>query len=241
MRPIYESVLPIALALIVSSTASSQVVRRVVGPAAETATINELMAEVGLAEDGRSLTVLAAMPANDRGGDNKTVDLKSGDRIVALNGKLARTVADFQAGYEATPVGDTVEIGMQRGDRRWIERFTKADPASLPRVRRIQIEGNPEDIAMLMGLGVILSLQEAEMRVSALFPGGAGGELFREGDVLVSLNGKKDLKPADLQALWMTIPSGENADFSLRRDGELITFSLPKPEAPGGQRRVIRQ
>ena len=67
-------------------------------------------------------------------------------------------------------------MGLQRGSERWIERFAKADPDSLPKIRRIAIEGNPEDIVMLMGLGVILTKQEGELRVNTLFPGGSGGQ-----------------------------------------------------------------
>lgn len=231
--------LTLASTLVGPMDAQERVQTRILNPPS-TLTLAELQAEVGLGEKG-SLEVQSTLPPDRRAPAYKKVDLKSGDRILALNGKLTRTINDLSTAYAGLAVGETLELGVQRGERRWIERFPKADPNSLPRVHRVMIEGNPDDMVMFMGLGVIMMRQEDQIRVTNLFPGGTGASSFEEGDVFEALNGKTLSEPAELQKLWQALPIGEKVEFRIRRGSEVKSLTLEKPAGPAGQQRVIRQ
>ncbi len=242
MLPKLPTLAALALTLtLVSPTHAQQRIQRRVMNAPNTVTVAELQAEIGLDEKGSSLEVQSTLPPDRRAPAYKKVDLKTGDRILALNGKLTRSVDDFSTAYAALAVGESLELGVQRGERRWIERFPKADPKSLPRVHRVMIEGNPEDMVMFMGLGVIMMRQGDQIQVTNIFPGRAGAAHFQEGDVFEALNGKTLGEPAQLQKLWQAFPVGEKVEFRIRRGDEVKNLTLEKPADQAGQQRVIRQ
>jgi S1-C subfamily serine protease len=241
MRPEAALRFAVIAAVLALATTTGLVAQHFEIKSGDSAALPEVRAALIDAADGQSVEIEAVADREERPAAYASVDLVAGDRILAIGGKRVRTVEELQAAYDAVAVGADVELGVQRGERRWIERFPKADPAALPRAHRMEVrfEGNPEDITLLMGLGVILGRQaDDSLEVVGLIPGEPGEAHFAKGDTLVSVNGKPVAKPAALQQLWDALPVGDEVTFELRRDGESRSFTVEKPELRG---RMIRR
>ncbi len=174
----------------------------------------------------------------------REVDLASGDRILAVNGKRVRTALEVKAAYEALAVGAQVELGVERGADRRIVRFAKGDPAKMPQPQRVELRIQPDpnaEIDAMPALGVVLKQKHAQgspVEVAAVLPNGEA--MFQQGDHVVGLDGKPVDDLADFGARWDEIAVGAKVTIEIERAGKRHTETFERRESPM-MRREIRQ
>lgn len=127
------AVLPATAQKVVTKTGDGRTMVRIEGGAF----IPEL--GVALGNDGDEVKVLHAMPADARPKQFSAADITGDDRILMVNARPLRSAEAFRTLYEATAPGDTIKLGIKRGDRLHIVTFTRMDPKDMPKERRIMI------------------------------------------------------------------------------------------------------
>lgn len=241
MKPVTSTL--ILLTAFASTPAWSQArdVQVRVGAPEGAALLPELGAVIVDRPDGAVEVDRVADPG-DRAPNYVGLDIEAGDIVLAVNGDRVRAAADLAASYDSLATGQEVALGLRRGERRWIERFVKADPEDLPQSRRVEIrmEGDPADMVPLLGLGVFFQRKAAgePLEVVATVPGEPGAELFQAGDELVSINGEATSDPATARELWEGIAPGASLRIAVRRDGSTVEIETVKPEFQG---RLMRR
>jgi S1-C subfamily serine protease len=100
----------------------------------------EIGAAVGFEDN--ELRILHAMPPDARPKGATQVDLRTGDRILMVNAKPAKSAEVFKKFYESAAPGDTIKLGIKRGESLHIVAFVKADPKDLPKGRKMIIRKN---------------------------------------------------------------------------------------------------
>lgn len=213
------------------------------------------LGEVGavIIDNGKELKVLHAMPADMRLKAYKDVDIKDGDVVLMCNGKRIKTLKDLGEAYTATAIGADFKLGVKRGEDRMIVAFAKADPKDLPKmqmtmsmgggpgaagganVRRMTFGGPGQDIAPLIGLGIIVGKKDDIFKIVGVMPNAAKDVDFKVDDVLESLNGEKIVSTQQLAELYEKITVGAKLEIKYKRAGKSTQASLTKPEAPPGR------
>jgi serine protease Do len=197
--------------------------------------------------DGEGAKVEHAFEPERRPAAYRDIDIAAGDLVLAINGKRVHDAKELEAVFAAVPVGQQVELGVERPGKiapvRRIVKFAKADPATMPKpqMRMLRIEPEPgTDIDAMPALGVVVKQKEAAgspIEVAAVLPNGEG--IFRQGDRLVELDGKPVTRLADFGQRWDAIAVGAKVTLVLENGGKRRTETLTRREAPAGQ-RVIR-
>jgi S1-C subfamily serine protease len=100
--------------------------------------IPELGAALG--EDNKEVKVVHAMPANARPKKYADVDVQANDLVLMVNAKPLRSVEAFRKLYDAASPGDTITLGIRRGEQLHLAPFVKMDPKDMPKDRKIIIK-----------------------------------------------------------------------------------------------------
>lgn len=95
-----------------------------------------------LGDEGKQVKVLHAMPAANRPKAYAGIDVQANDLILMVNAKPLRTAAAFRTLYESLAAGDTITLGIKRGEAMHLASFVKVDPKNMPTDRRIIIKKN---------------------------------------------------------------------------------------------------
>lgn len=210
--------------------------------------------EVGavIVDNGKELKVLHAMPVEMRPKAYKDIDIKDGDIVLMCNGKRLKTLKELEEAYNATAVAADFKLGVKRGEERMIVAFAKADPKDLPKmqmnmsttegampgggnVRRMVFGGGGQDIAPLMGLGIIVGKKDDVFKIVGVMQNAAKGGDFKVDDIVESLNGEKIKSTQQLSALYEKLAVGAKLEIKYQRDGKSMQASLTKPAAPQGR------
>lgn len=72
----------------------------------------------------------------------KPQGIEKNDVLVMVNGVSVKTANELKAAYDKVKVGDTIKLGLKRGDEKMIASFVKIDPEHLP--KRKMIKRTPE-------------------------------------------------------------------------------------------------
>jgi hypothetical protein len=97
--------------------------------------IPELGAALGA--DGEKVKVVHAMPPSARPKQYATIDLQANDLILMVNAKPLRSVDAFKKLYDGAAPGDTITLGIRRGEQLHLAPFVKMNPKDMPRDRKI--------------------------------------------------------------------------------------------------------
>ncbi len=134
----------VVLALVITTPGPAQVFiskadsgRKVLRIEGEGTFLPEIGAVVGMQEN--EFRVIHAMPAEARPKTSAPVDIRTDDRILMVNAKPAKSAEVFRKFYEAASPGDTIKLGIKRGEELHIVIFVKADPKDLPKGNRMII------------------------------------------------------------------------------------------------------
>ena len=95
--------------------------------------IPELGAALG--EDNKQVKVVHAMPVNARPKKYADIDIQANDLVLMVNAKPLRSVEAFMKLYDAAAPGDTITLGIRRGEQLHLAPFVKMDPKDMPKDR----------------------------------------------------------------------------------------------------------
>jgi Do/DeqQ family serine protease len=146
--------------------------------------------------DGAVITVV------QNGSPAEKAGLKEGDIVVAMNNRPIRTPAEFRTRLGLTPVGDEVELRVQRGTDTRVLRVRIAEPQQigggegqalpqLPGMRVVEIERGSPLYERIQGL-IVAGVQPN----SRAWQAG-----FRPGDVIYAVNRRRVRTYAELQVV----------------------------------------
>lgn len=232
--------------LCIASWANAQQVRMIKMGEGGAFLIPELGALVAI-EDSQ-LVVIDRMPTDRMPREYQSVDIKQGDIVLMVDGKKMASPDQLQKYYDTLAVGREIKIGLKRGDNMFIASFKKADPSTLPQIKRmvmtpdgkgadgkggmaLSVDGDPIPI---LELGIIFAAKDGQIRVGKILPIPAAVPLKtkpKEGDLLVSLQGSTYTTASSLLKAWDAIPVGESVQIVLRGEGKdmKLAFFKPKP------------
>lgn len=211
--------------------------------------IPELMAFIGI--DDKQLTVSDRLPTDRLPKEYQSVDIRKGDIILMVDGKRMSTPDQLQQHYDSLAVGQEMKLGLKRGDDLLIASFKKADPSTLPQMRRMvmttdkkgggKVEGGGKALTVdgepvpIFELGIIFAAKDGRITVGKVLPIPAAVNLQvkpKEGDLLVSLQGSSFTTAPSLLKAWDAIPVGDTVQIVLRGGGDKdikLAFRKPKP------------
>jgi hypothetical protein len=95
-----------------------------------------------LGDADKKVKILNAMPSANRPKAYASVDVQTNDLILMVNAKPLRNAEAFRTLYESLAPGDTIALGIKRGEEMHITSFVKMDPKDMPGNRRIIIKKN---------------------------------------------------------------------------------------------------
>jgi len=141
------------------------------------------MQDVAGGEGATVTEVLANSPAAQAG-------LRKGDLVTGLNGRPVRDAAELRARLSVVPVGETIELNVQRGSE------TRAIKARIGELEKARSAGG-QAIAELAGAELVDAQRQGGRRERAVLVNGVdpGSEAFnhglREGDVILGVNQRR--------------------------------------------------
>lgn len=250
-------VLILVAVMIFSQSLLAQVFIKKSGPGeGEVFFLNELAAIV-TDEDG-TIKVEHAMPGDQRPDGYRDLDLKQGDEILMVNAKRVKKAKDLENIYNEVKVGETIKLGIRRGEEMFILEFNKIDPEKLPKrklmirkaepgedesgadtkvtTRRIKIENPDGKVKFLMGTGIIIKETENQVEIEKLIPeiNEELGDLdLKEGDIILSVNGEKVKTLKQFTDIYDKIKVGDDVQITTARGDEQINLKFKKPEEKG--------
>jgi S1-C subfamily serine protease len=210
-----------------------------------------------IVDNGKEIKFLHVMPAGNRPKAYKDVDVQAGDVILMCNGKRLKTLKDLEETYKATAVGAEFKMGVRRNEDRFIVALPKADPRDLPQMKMsIQTTEGPnagagggkiqrfvfgsgqgsDDVAPLMGLGLIIGKKDNVLKVVGVMPDAAkawGGADIKQDDIIESFNGEKINSTQQLAEMYEKLAIGTKIELQYKRGDKTMQASLTKPEAKG--------
>lgn len=192
--------------------------------------IRELGAIVALEQ--KALVVKMVAPKDRRAKEMADVDLQVNDEVGMANGTRVTTIKEFRSLYEKTPVGSEFKMGVRRAGRAVIISFKKKDAKEMSGGMRIVTAGSE---GVYPAMGIQLEQKGSSVAVARTFPNVS--EDFRQGDVIVSLNGRKVATIQDFEREFDSTPIGGTLEFRMTRDGKDVTFKTKRPE-PRAQIRM---
>ena len=249
MNRLMRSALGLIVLLLLHSSALSQGRMVISGDAFR---IPEL--SVMLSEEDKAVTVLFAMPKDSRIKPYRTVDIQRGDVVLYLNGKRIKALSEFEEQYKALAIGDAVQIGLRRGEERFISSFDKADPEDLPQMgmsrtvsgdgagdesggsQRMMLGPEAEGATPVLGLGALLKDIDKKVQVVAKLPTmgeGSSGPSLQEGDVIAKLDGVEMKSVSQLAESFDAIEPGADVSLVVLRGGKVIKARFAKPKVQG--------
>jgi serine protease Do/serine protease DegQ len=166
--------------------------------------------------------VRAASPAEKAG-------LRDRDVIVAMNGHPVRSASELRARLGLTPIGEEVELRVNRGTESRTVRAQIAAPQEvaggegrpvpqLPGMSVVEIERGSVLYQRLHGGGLV---------VSAIEPGSRAFQAgFRSGDIIYAVNRQRVQTLAQLQAALQGVERGDSVAVSLLRGDFNVTITM---------------
>ena len=158
----------------------------------------ELAKKLGVTSlDGAAVSVVQPGSPAEKAG------LRQGDVVVAMNGRSIRGAGDLRNRLGLTPVGEQVELRVQRGGATRLLRTQIAPPQEMA-------GGHGQAVPQLQGMAVVeiergsplfQRLQGGGLVVSAVEPGSRAFQAgFRPGDIIYAVNRRRVQSVAEFQA-----------------------------------------
>ena len=210
-----------------------------------------------VAHVGDEFKVLFVMEPAQRVKAYQGVDLRAEDRLLMVNGKKLTSIEQLGGILDSVAVGGSIQLGIRRDKDMQIVSYAKADPKSLPQVTRKVVttevgpggpktteqtftsaSGGGETVAVLKGAGIIVRQAEGHLAVMYLTPPPTPIEALaglKEGDHVVSLQGKKAENLDGLESIWNGLATGDPVKLVCSREGVEHTYEFPKPDASKDQ------
>lgn len=244
----------IALLLLVQQ-GNTQQQKKMIFKAGEVTIVAGIGAVIKGGEEG--LVVEMIPPKNSRQKAYKDVDLKNQDKIIMCNGKKVKSIADLNATMELVPIGDEVSFGIKRGKEMMIISFPKADPKEsgnmMMMTKTIDSDGEHSETTMMkngvemkdiimLEAGMILKDIDNQASIVAVLPELASiveGEKPQEGDIIISLNGDKNLSSQELNKKYDAIKIGDKVSLTILRGTKEHKLSFKKPAVDNSGNKVI--
>ncbi|MBI5267169.1 MAG: PDZ domain-containing protein [candidate division Zixibacteria bacterium] len=200
-------------------------------------------------------------PVEARPREYASVDFRVGDIILMLNGKRVSDAKQLEDLYKGIKAGEEVSFGIKREGTLRMVKFVRADESKLPKRQMMMMrnEGpggkneiqlqtrdgmksfSGEGVNVLPAAGLVIGLKDKKITVIGVLPIAAenisGGEP-KEGDVIVTANGKEFDSTDQLVSFVSELSDGAKVELGLRRDGTIVTVSFTK--TPGKVRKVIK-
>lgn len=95
-----------------------------------------------LGDEAKQVKVLHAMPGANRPKAYAGIDVQANDLILMVNAKPLKAAGAFKTLYESLAPGDTITLGIKRGEAMHLASFVKMDPKDMPKDRKIVIKKN---------------------------------------------------------------------------------------------------
>jgi hypothetical protein len=192
-----------------------------------------------IVQEASSLRVQFIPPSERRPERYRGVDLRADDRILMLNEKRVKTIAEFEKRHDAIAVGGEIKLGIQRGQEFMITTYLKPDPQDLPQMQmRILKEGEGgAETEVLPAVGIILTAKAKKVVISSLIETATSAVRdldVKEGDVITTLNGKPVTSLRSFVTVFDNIEVGAKVEWVADRKGKSITVSFLRPKPLGG-------
>jgi hypothetical protein len=206
-------------------------------------------------DDGKEIRFLHVAPADMRPKAYKDLDVQANDVVLMCNGKRLKTLKELEAAYKEMAVGAEFKMGVRRKEERFIVSFVKANPKDLPKMEmQMATAGGPasggggvkmqrftfgggDDVAPLMGLGLIIGKKDNVFKIVGIMPNAAQGD-FQQDDIIESFNGEKIKSTQQLSEIFEKLAIGAKIELQYKRGDKTMHASLTKKESPG--RMMIR-
>jgi PDZ domain-containing secreted protein len=214
-----------------------------------------MIREIGatLIEADGKLEVAFVLPADARLAAYKSVDIQEKDVILMVNGKKVVSTSDIREIFDGLKPGDEIKIGLKRVKNMMIVSFERADPESLPKLKTMTREMSDEDtgrdhvpgqvtimrgdgppgenLAMLEGSGLIAKEEDGAVVIAMVMPHAKkilGSTEVKEGDRILSIQGKKVSGVAALLELYSSVEPGSEITLVLERADEEFSVTFEK-------------
>lgn len=159
-------------------------------------------------------------------------EIAEGDEVGMINGKRVATLAQLREGYEQTPIGGEVKLGIRRNNQARIVTFVKKDPNNSQQKMIIRkSDGKPGDEDVLPALGIVIRKQKENVIIAETLPNVSAD--FKQGDIITSLNGTSVKTVADFTSVFDATEIGKELRIELVRDGKTVSVTTTRPEPRG--------
>lgn len=183
--------------------------------------------------ENNKLVVDMIIPNENRPKEYQEVDLRKGDEIMMVNGNRMKSVSDCKNLYEKLEIGLDFKMGISREGVIFIIVFKKADPKTLPVMKRIVInEPGKAGVIPLPALGILLKEKNNKVVVDDVWENAASilkKEIKKE-DYLTKLNGKEIINASQFSEQFGKINVGDDLIIDFLRNGKTISVNIKKPE-----------
>lgn len=243
--PVAGIALVLTLATVASlhpSTAAAQTRSLVINPGSEIFLLKELGAVISDSDSG--LTVLMVLPAEQRGTAYKNVDLREGDRVLMLNGKLMQSPGHLEKTYDQLAAGDELKLGIRRGRDMLIEALVKANPDDLPQQMMVKTCGDNPVSASLADAGLILKELNDKIVIDDVIPDlvkNFTGSKPEKGDIILKVQGSAVSAGEQVPEIYSAIRSGDRVELVLERQGREISSGFIKPGCGAAKPTIIKK
>jgi len=186
--------------------------------------LRELGVIAGVEPGSDDVRVLMLLP------DAPPGKLQKGDILLMVDGERVKGLEFLRDRYAAVEVGDTMKIGVRRGDQRFLTSLEKK--AEEPGHVRMIVAGGPGaggDIQPMHEFGVLVGEKEGKLVVTMRLP--IDDVAFEEQDEIRSVNGREVANLAELREAYDGVAVGDPVEVVAVRAGEEIRASRTRSEA----------
>jgi len=227
--------------------------------------IPEFGAVIVSSHDGPRVTEVT--PVDGRLEKYQTVDLQSGDLIMAANGQRLESVSALRELLGSLETGDEVKIAVQRFKSLRVVRFeigTEADRLAAKEMAAnyVEIKTDPESgelgrsgpvmmkfmaddgVVPCIELAAMLDDTDGQIRVTEIIelpPQLAPPIELNAGDILTALQGRSISETAEFVDQFDQIPAGSQVTLTLIRDNSETELTFKKPTQSGKGLKIIKR
>jgi S1-C subfamily serine protease len=198
----------------------------------------------------KQVVIVNKLPAATLPKEYQDIDIIKGDIIMMINGKKVASASELEKIYNEIGIGGEVKLGIKRDGVPRLVSFKKADPKSMPMMRRVVMGGEGAaadssagsgqkiirmtpggDIFPLPEIGLIISTKDSVLKVEMVMPMGekkAFSEALQEGDIIRTIQGKNVTKKDEFQKIYDGLAIGESGQMTFERAGKLISTNFTK-------------
>lgn len=199
---------------------------------------------VFITQEGDEISVTNMMDVDARPKGYEDIDIQLGDIVMMMNGKRLTAVSDLGKFYKEAKVGETIKLGIKRGEKMLIISFDKVDPEKLPKRKMIirrSGDGEEQDILGIPQVGLIIGTKGKDLLITDVLDN-AKKELnnadVKEGDKILKLNGEPVSSFQDFSKKYEKLGIGDKVELQTSRSKKNQTITFKKPERKGGMKII---